>query len=296
MGLIDDLTNTASDILQPLITNAPQSIAGEDRYESVDVINLKNITQVYKDNGNVVKIFDNFSYDIKDIVGRGQFVTILGKSGCGKSTLLRYIAGLQTPTAGEVYIYGKLKTNKDRIPMVFQQYSSFPWKTVLDNVALPLFLKGVNLQEAYEKAREIIKIVELDGHEDKWAQYPLLSGGQLQRVAIARNLIASPQILLMDEPFGALDIVTRNKMQETIIKIFSSATLDPTVIFVTHDISEAVFLSDTILILDANPGRVAKQIKIKKPYPRTAEFKRTPEFNNYVTEIEDTMNFLNSKK
>ena len=158
-------------------------------------------------------MFKDFNLDIKDIKERGQFITLMGKSGCGKSTLLRYISGLQVPTSGDVYIYGKKRTDKDRIPMVFQQYTSFEWKTVLQNVALPLILKGVSKDEANEKAMAMIKIVGLAGHESKWAKYPILSGGQLQRVAIARNLVVNPQILLMDEPFGALDTVTRKQIQ-----------------------------------------------------------------------------------
>src|SRR5665647_305513 len=147
---------------------------------SGDIINLVNITQVYSDHTPPNVVFKDFNLDIKDIKDQGQFITIMGKSGCGKSTLLRYISGLQEPTSGEVYIYGKRRTSKDRIPMVFQQYTSFEWKTVLQNVALPLILKGVPKEEANDKAMNMIKVVGLAGHENKWAKYPILSGGQLQ--------------------------------------------------------------------------------------------------------------------
>ncbi len=232
---------------------------------SADIINLVNITQVYSDHTPPNVVFKDFNLDIKDIKDRGQFITIMGKSGCGKSTLLRYISGLQVPTSGDVYIYGKKRTDKDRIPMVFQQYTSFEWKTVLQNVALPLILKGIPKDEANEKAMEMIKIVGLAGHENKWAKYPILSGGQLQRVAIARNLVVNPQILLMDEPFGALDTVTRKQIQVFLRSIFENAKIDPTVIFVTHSESEAVFLSTDIYILDSGPATIRHHFKIDLP-------------------------------
>ncbi|MCJ7448138.1 MAG: ATP-binding cassette domain-containing protein [Bacteroidales bacterium] len=131
-----------------------------------DIINLVNINQVYSDHTPPNVVFKDFNLDIKEIKEQGQFITLMGKSGCGKSTLLRYISGLQEPTSGEVYIYGKKRTDKDRIPMVFQQYTSFEWKTVLQNVALPLILKGVPKYEANDRAMDMIKVVGLDGHEN----------------------------------------------------------------------------------------------------------------------------------
>ena len=263
------------------------------KYEETDVINLINIKQTYTAGKNTNVLFDNLSFSIKDIKQTGQFLSVVGRSGCGKSSILRYIAGLQKPTSGEILIYGKKKTVKDRIPMVFQQYSSFPWKTVIENVALPLLMKGVSFQEAYDKAQKMIELVDLKGHENKWARYPLLSGGQLQRIAIARNLIASPQILLMDEPFGALDIFTRNKMQELLCKIFNSSEVDPTVVFVTHDISEAVLLSNVILIMDSNPGRISHTIEIDLPTIRDSSTKKDRKFIEYVSEIESIMYKMN---
>jgi len=176
-----------------------------------------------------------------------QFVAILGMSGCGKSTLLRFIAGLQKPTEGTVMIKGMEVDENMRASMVFQQYSSLPWMTVLDNVALALRYKGIGKKERNEKAREMLDLVGLSGHENKYAQYPTLSGGQLQRVAIARSLLANPEILLMDEPFGALDIKTRLKMQDLLSDIWRK--FNSTIIFVTHDISEAVYLAESIYIL-----------------------------------------------
>jgi len=252
---------------------------------SADIINLVNISQVYSDHTPPNVVFKDFNLDIKDIKNQGQFITIMGKSGCGKSTLLRYISGLQEPTSGEVYIYGKKRTDKDRIPMVFQQYTSFEWKTVLQNVALPLILKGVPKNEANDKAMDMIKIVGLAGHENKWAKYPILSGGQLQRVAIARNLVVNPQILLMDEPFGALDTVTRKQIQVFLRSIFENASIDPTVIFVTHSESEAVFLSTDIYILDSGPANIRHRFNIDLPQNRNDSVRYSNAFTDYVNKL-----------
>jgi NitT/TauT family transport system ATP-binding protein len=169
--------------------------------------------------------------------------------------------------------------------MVFQQYTSFEWKTVLQNVALPLILKGVPKEEANDKAMEMIKVVGLAGHENKWAKYPTLSGGQLQRVAIARNLVVNPQILLMDEPFGALDTVTRKQIQLFLRSIFEHANLDPTVVFVTHSESEAVFLSSDIYILDSGPATIRHHYKIDLPEIRDESVRYSTQFTEYVNKL-----------
>jgi NitT/TauT family transport system ATP-binding protein len=261
-----------------------------------DIINMVNINQVYEEHGARNVVFKDFNLDIKDIKDQGQFITIMGKSGCGKSTLLRYISGLQVPTSGDVYIYGKKRTEKDRIPMVFQQYTSFEWKTVLQNVALPLILKGIDNEEANDRAMEMIKIVGLDGHEKKWAKYPILSGGQLQRVAIARNLVVNPQILLMDEPFGALDTITRKQIQIFLRSIFENAKLDPTVVFVTHSESEAVFLSTDIYILDSGPASIRHHFKIDLPPRRDEEVRYSHDFTEYVNKLGMLMEDLKNER
>ena len=179
--------------------------------DQANIIALSNIQQSY--DGGETFVLKDLDFLVEDKPAQGQFVVILGPSGSGKSTILRYIAGLQKPTAGEVLIHGAPISDGKRIGMVFQQYSSLPWMTVLDNVALALRYQGMGDKERREKAQEIINLVGLAGHEDKFAQYPTLSGGQLQRVAIARSLMANPDILLMDEPFGALDINTRLQMK-----------------------------------------------------------------------------------
>lgn len=277
-------------------TETMTEVKKEEPLFSGDVINLVNINQVYSDHTPPNVVFKDFNLDIKDIKDQGQFITIMGKSGCGKSTLLRYISGLQQPTSGEVYIYGKKRTDKDRIPMVFQQYTSFEWKTVLQNVALPLILKGVDKEAAEHKAMEMIRIVGLEGHENKWAKYPILSGGQLQRVAIARNLVVNPQILLMDEPFGALDTVTRKQIQTFLRSIFENAKIDPTVVFVTHSESEAVFLSTDIIILGAGPATIKHHIKVDLPQIRDDKVRYSNDFTEYVNKLGTLMEDLKNLK
>lgn len=250
-----------------------------------DIIELNNITQSY-DNGKSLIIKD-FNLLIEDKPNQGQFVVLLGASGCGKSTILRYIAGLQKPTSGEVLIKGMPRSDKDRIGMVFQQYSSFPWMTVLENVGLGLKFKSHSQKEITDRAMEMIKVVGLEGHEKKYAKYPTLSGGQLQRVAIARSLLVNQEILLMDEPFGALDTYTRLKMQDFLIEIWEK--VHPTIILVTHDISEAVYLGDDIYIMSANPGEIVEHIKDDLPLHRTREIKRNAKFIDMVYHIEDKM-------
>ena len=194
---------------------------------SANVLELKNIHQTYFDSKTQKDfvVFNDFNLAVEDYPGMGQFIVIMGKSGCGKSTILRYFTGLQKPTSGEVLINGKPIGNDESIPMVFQQYSSLEWFTVLQNVALPLTLKGVPKAEANAKAMEMIKVVGLEGHENKFAKMPLLSGGQLQRVAIARCLVANPNMILLDEPYGALDGFTRAKMQFFLLDIFQKGSL-----------------------------------------------------------------------
>jgi NitT/TauT family transport system ATP-binding protein len=253
-----------------------------------DIIELKNVNQTY-DEGKVVVIKD-FNLLIEDEPNRGQFIVILGPSGCGKSTILRYIAGLQNPTSGDVLLYGKPRNDNDRIGMVFQQYSSFPWLTVLDNIALGLKFRGISKKERLEKANEMLKIVGLEGHGNKFAQYPALSGGQLQRVAIARSLLVNENIILMDEPFGALDTNTRLRMQDFLIDIWEK--VKPTILFVTHDISEAVYLADDIFIMSKAPSNFAEHIKVNLPVHRDLSIKRDPNFIELVRFIEDKMMML----
>jgi NitT/TauT family transport system ATP-binding protein len=258
------------------------------------VLELKGIHQTYFDSKTQKDfvVFDDFNLAVEDYPDIGQFVVIMGKSGCGKSTLLRYWTGLQKPTSGQVLIGGTPITENQSLPMVFQQYSSLEWFSVLENVALPLTLKGIGRKQAEEQAMEMIKVVGLEGHENKFAKMPQLSGGQLQRVAIARSLVANPNMLLLDEPYGALDGFTRAKMQFFLLDIFQKrelSAMNPTVVLVTHDPREAVLLGHDIYIMDANPGRIIKHIKPDLPEQRDRSIRKDPRFIEIVSYIEDVM-------
>lgn len=257
----------------------------QDNIAYDNIIELKNISQSY--DGGKNWIIKDLNFIIEDKPDQGQFAVVLGMSGSGKSTLLRYIAGLQKPTQGEVLIKGKPVDKSNRVGMVFQQYSSLPWMTVLENVALGLKCQGVAKSERQDKAMELISLVGLKGHEYKYAQYPTLSGGQLQRVAIARSLLANPEILLMDEPFGALDIKTRLQMQDLLTQLWEK--FHSTIIFVTHDINEAVYLADDIFILKAQPSRIVEHIHVDLPLKRDRSTKRDLRYTELVHHVEDTM-------
>jgi len=256
-----------------------------DNPDQANIIELRGIGQTY--DGGQNWIIKDLDFVIEDKPDQGQFVSILGMSGSGKSTLLRYIAGLQTPSEGTVLVNNKPVDRNNRVSMVFQQYSSLPWMTVLDNVGLALKYQGVSKKERDQKAMEMLVDMGLEGQENKFAQYPTLSGGQLQRVAIGRSLLANSKVLLMDEPFGALDIKTRFQMQDLLSSIWRK--YDPTIVFVTHDISEAVYLADDIYILRAQPGQIVEHIDIDLALERNKHTKREPRFIELVHEVEDRM-------
>lgn len=251
-----------------------------------DIIELRDIRHSFDSKRSWV--IDGFNLLIEDGTANGKFVVVLGPSGCGKSTVLQFLCGLQKPTSGQVLINGRPRTNKDRVAMVFQTYSSYKFRTVLDNVAFPLELQGVKKAERYERARAMIAEVELTGHEHDYPES--LSGGQKQRVAIARSLLANPSILLMDEPNGALDTNTRFRMQLLTMRIW--AKLKCTIIFVTHDIREAVFLGDEINIMAKDPGRIVHRIPVHFDIPRDRMLRRHPAFTAMVAEVEDKMESL----
>jgi ABC-type nitrate/sulfonate/bicarbonate transport system ATPase subunit len=194
-----------------------------------------------------------------------EFVTVVGRSGCGKTTLLNIIAGLVEPTGGEVRVNGRPVTGPGGGKgMVFQQHALFPWLTAIQNVEFGCKSRGMPFRERAEAASQLIELVGLRGFEHK---YPIeLSGGMQQRVAIARALALDPEILLMDEPFGALDELTRLEMQDELLRVWSSRK--KTVVFVTHSISEALILSDRVVVLSARPGRVRQEISLDLPRPR----------------------------
>lgn len=225
--------------------------------------------------------------DISLDVADGEFVSILGPSGCGKSTLLYIVGGFVQPTQGTVAVDGKPVTGPgpDRGP-VFQEFALFPWKTVLGNVMYGLLERGMAKSKAEEKARALIALVHLTGYENFYPKE--LSGGMKQRVAIARTLAYGPSILLMDEPFGALDAHTRTGMQRELLEIWERDR--KTVLFVTHSVEEAVFLSDRVVVLTRSPGRIKETIKIDLPRPRQrADLLVDRRYQTLVIDIERLM-------
>ncbi len=222
-----------------------------------------------------------------------EFVCLLGPSGSGKSTLLRILAGLLRPTCGEVIFNGVGSAQSERPPsisMVFQDANLMPWKTVMENVTLPLELRGVPIVEAQARAREWIALVGLSGFERAWPRE--LSGGMAQRVAIARALIQDPELLLLDEPFGALDALTREKMAAELLRLWTPLPSDgragarsTTVLMVTHSISEALLLSDRVLVFSSRPGHVVLDLPVPLARPRDESMRYTPEFGELAREL-----------
>ncbi len=256
------------------------------------VVTFHNVTKSY---GEFTAI-KNVSFEIPDVPGRGEFVSILGPSGCGKSTVIRLIAGLapQFPaTSGEVRIGGKPVTGPgpDR-GMVFQDYTSFDNRSVLDNVAFGLECRGVAKAERYDRARHWIQKVGLSVKRDEGKFPHELSGGMRQRVAIARTLILQPKIILMDEPFGALDPPTRSRMQDNLVALWREES--PTIFFITHSIEEAVYLGDHILVFSNSPGTVLQQHKVPPPDRPSLAMQREPKFQETVFALRDTIEHLES--
>jgi NitT/TauT family transport system ATP-binding protein len=248
-----------------------------------DIIEFRNVTQKY---GEKV-VLDELNLLIENKPDQGQFVVLMGESGSGKSTLLRYLNRLQKPTSGEILVHGKPIEEAGAISTVFQDYSSFPWYTVLENVELPLRIQGVSRKERREKAMDLIAKVGLSGHEQKYARAPLLSGGQLQRVAIARSLITNPEIILMDEPFGALDGITRYEMQMLLLSLWKS--VQSTIIFITHDYQEGIFLGDDVYVLDPRIGKIGTHIPVDLPFDRSMTTKHEPRFSQLVLQLEESL-------
>jgi NitT/TauT family transport system ATP-binding protein len=219
-------------------------------------------------------------------IARGEFVSIIGPSGCGKTTLLRIVGGLQTPTAGRVLIDGRRPQEAQRdkqIGFVFQDPALLPWRNVIENVRLPL---QVNRRK--DGSKDPGRVVELVGLENFQRYYPhQLSGGMQQRVALARSFITSPSVLLMDEPFGALDEITRSAMRFELLRVWRSEAASPdcTVVFVTHSIAEAVLLSDRVIVMSPQPGRIAASLEIDLARPRDEAVEETPEFVDYTRRL-----------
>lgn len=231
---------------------------------------------------HVSKVYANGTVALQGVdlaVEPGQFVSLVGPSGCGKSTVLRLVAGLGQPSGGQIE-WG-LRPEERNLAFVFQDAALMPWASVVDNVHLPLKLKGKSLRGCRADIQEALNRVNLAGVERSYPRQ--LSGGMKMRVSIARALVTQPNVLLMDEPFGALDEMTRSKLNSDVLALWEQMRW--TVLFVTHNIYEAVYLSNRVVVMAAYPGRVVADIPIEAPYPRNEEFRTSPLFNQYCRDI-----------
>jgi NitT/TauT family transport system ATP-binding protein len=246
------------------------------------VVSIRDVAKSFV--GGQVQALEDISLDIRP----REFVSLIGPSGCGKSTLLRIVGDLITPTTGEVTVNGKAaaRARRDRdYGIVFQDAVLYDWRTVAKNIALPLELAGWNRARRQQRVGEMLELVELTGFE---SHHPWqLSGGMQQRVSIARALSFSPELLLMDEPFGALDEMTRERLNGELLRIWDET--GSTVVFVTHSIAEAVFLSTRVAVMSPRPGRIAQLIEIDLPYPRTQATREDPRFFELVTEVREAL-------
>jgi NitT/TauT family transport system ATP-binding protein len=250
-----------------------------DRIAAGSLVRVAALEKVYstRDKGNVHAL-----HDIQLDVADRELITIVGPSGCGKSTLLKILAGILQKTSGEVEISGRPIDGPSRdLGVVFQAPVLLPWRTVLENVLVPAEIQRLEVAGSRERARVLLRMVGLRGFEDK---YPgELSGGMQQRVAICRALINKPAFLLMDEPFGALDAMTRETMNLELMRIWQDQAA--TILLVTHSIPEAVFLADRVVVMSPRPGRIAEIITVDLPRPRRMELFNTPEFGRFVSRI-----------
>jgi len=242
------------------------------------ILVVEDITKRFVTAEGVVTAVDNVSFS----VAPGEFLGVIGPSGCGKSTLFNIIGGLLDGYDGAVTVAGeRVRGPHPSIGMIFQEESTFPWRTVLDNVAFPLEIAGMAKAERYDKARHFVSLVGLNGFERRYPSE--LSGGMRQRVSMARTLAAEPKLMLMDEPFAALDEQTRLLLGDKVLQI--QQQLKQTTLIITHNITEAVQLSDRILVMTYRPGRLKRTIKIDLPRPRTSEVVSSEAFGRYVAQI-----------
>ena len=242
------------------------------------VLQVSSLSVVFPDNNGGLHALEDVSFEICP----QEFVCVLGASGSGKTTLLRVLAGLLQPTRGAVHFSDG---GQPRIGMVFQQSNLMPWRTVLQNIMLPLELQGLDQHQAGKVAQELIELVRLHGFEEAWPRD--LSGGMAQRVAIARALVHDPDLLLLDEPFGSLDALTRERMGMELSRIWQRRR--KTVVMVTHSISESLFLADRVLVLTQRPGRLKLDLKVDLPRPRTDEIRFTAHFGRLARKLKQAL-------
>ncbi|CAM5216366.1 NitT/TauT family transport system ATP-binding protein OS=Castellaniella defragrans OX=75697 GN=HNR28_000909 PE=4 SV=1 [Castellaniella defragrans] len=246
-------------------------------------IEMQQISKTYN-GGKVNEI--RALHDIQKTVWQGRIVSVVGPSGCGKSTLLKLIAGLELPTSGVLEINGTAVTGPRRdIGIVFQEATLLPWRTVEKNITLPVEIYGREDDTLQQRVEELLELVQLDGFRKR---YPVeLSGGMQQRVALARALVTNPAILLMDEPFGALDEFTREGMNAEALRLWHARK--PTIVFITHSIEEAVFMGDEVMVMSARPAEVLGSVEIHLDRPREQEMRRSTEMFQYVQQIRDML-------
>jgi NitT/TauT family transport system ATP-binding protein len=245
---------------------------------SEPILQAHGLTKVFPNGQAGLMALDRVSLS----VDKGEFLGIVGPSGCGKTTLLRIFAGLLPPTDGEVIFEGeRLVQPRRRIGFVFQQANLMPWRSALDNIRLPLELQDLHPDEQVRRARAMVELVGLAGFERNLPRD--LSGGMAQRVALARALVHKPDLLLLDEPFGALDALTRERMAFELLRIWSAQPI--TVVLVTHSIPEAILLADRVVVLSPRPGSIRLDLNIPLPRPRNLEFTHTPDFGDLARQV-----------
>jgi NitT/TauT family transport system ATP-binding protein len=242
------------------------------------LIAVRDVCRVFTSGGTTVTALDHVGFEVQ----AGNFVSIVGPSGCGKSTLLKIVSGLLAPPSGTVTVHGEpVRAPLENVGMVFQAPILLKWRSVIGNILLPVEFARLDIPSHTERTRTLIKLVGLEGFDEMYPHQ--LSGGMQQRVSLCRALVTDPQLLLMDEPFGALDAMTRDELDMELLRIWEERK--KTVLFVTHSIQEAVFLSDVVFVMSARPGRLLEQIAINLPRPRSMEMMTDQKFGGYALKI-----------
>jgi NitT/TauT family transport system ATP-binding protein len=242
-------------------------------------LSIRGVSKVYSTSDGPLAVIDNVSFE----VANGEFISIVGPSGCGKSTLLRMVAGLRTLSAGSIELDDVAVVKPTRVGMVFQAPALLPWRSALKNVMLAAELAGWSSKEYEPHARSLLELVGLGGFENR--RIGELSGGMQQRVALCRALLTESTLLLMDEPFGALDALTRDEMNSELLRIWGAGGTKKTVLFVTHSIPEAVFLSDRVIVMSQRPAVISADVPIGLERPRTMEMRGSAQFGRQILQI-----------